>query len=66
MPTKPVAVTVVAETWITARPALEAAEKGEKGDSDRAPPERQRMFWPTPDVGLVRFLATTGARAEDP
>jgi integrase len=26
---------------------------------------RQRMLWPTRDVALVRFLATTGARAEE-
>lgn len=28
-------------------------------------PESQRMFWPKRDVALVRFLATTGARAEE-
>ncbi len=29
------------------------------------PRARQRMFWPTRDVALLRFLATTGARAEE-
>ena len=29
------------------------------------PRQRQRMFWPTRDVALLRFLATTGARAEE-
>jgi site-specific recombinase XerD len=26
---------------------------------------RQRMYWPTRDVALIRFLASTGARAEE-
>ena len=29
------------------------------------PGTRQRMFWPTRDAALLRFLATTGARAEE-
>ena len=29
------------------------------------PSPRQRMFWPTRDAALLRFLATTGARAEE-
>jgi site-specific recombinase XerD len=29
------------------------------------PGGRQRMFWPARDVALVRFLASTGARAEE-
>ena len=29
------------------------------------PSSRQRMFWPTRDAALLRFLATTGARAEE-
>ncbi|MDQ1492337.1 MAG: integrase/recombinase XerD [Actinomycetota bacterium] len=28
-------------------------------------PPRQRIWWPTRDFALVRFLATTGARAEE-
>ena len=31
----------------------------------QAGPPRQRLWWPTRDVALVRFLATTGARAEE-
>lgn len=30
-----------------------------------APSSRQRMYWPTRDTALLRFLATTGARAEE-
>ena len=30
-----------------------------------APSSRQRMYWPTRDAALLRFLATTGARAEE-
>lgn len=29
------------------------------------PSERQQMFWPVRDVALLRFLAGTGARAEE-
>ncbi len=29
------------------------------------PNSRQRMFWPSRDAALLRFLATTGARAEE-
>ena len=29
------------------------------------PNSRQRMFWPTRDAALLRFLSTTGARAEE-
>ena len=29
------------------------------------PGARPRMFWPTRDAALLRFLATTGARAEE-
>ena len=36
---------------------LSAAQEGATG--------RQRMFWPARDLALVRFLATTGARAEE-
>ncbi len=31
----------------------------------QAPRPRQRLFWPTRDAALLRFLATTGARAEE-
>ena len=30
-----------------------------------APKSRQRMYWPTRDAALLRFLSTTGARAEE-
>ena len=30
-----------------------------------SPTGRQRMYWPARDVALVRFLASTGARAEE-
>ena len=33
--------------------------------ADEDPTGRQRMYWPTRDVALVRFLASTGARAEE-
>ncbi|HVL05854.1 MAG TPA: tyrosine-type recombinase/integrase [Acidimicrobiales bacterium] len=33
--------------------------------AQEASSSRQRMFWPTRDAALLRFLATTGARAEE-
>ena len=33
--------------------------------ANERPTGRQRIYWPTPDVALDRFLATTGARAEE-
>lgn len=53
------------------RPQRRPRSPGE-GDVERVlaaasdePRARQRMYWPARDVALVRFLASTGARAEE-
>lgn len=45
-------------------PDAEDVERIRAAAADK-PGARQRMFWPARDVALVRFLATTGARAEE-
>jgi site-specific recombinase XerD len=49
------------------RPRAPDAEDVERilAAAAEGPSGRQRMFWPTRDVALLRFLATTGARAEE-
>ena len=49
------------------RPRAPDAEDVERilSAANEDPSGRQRMFWSTRDVALLRFLATTGARAEE-
>lgn len=49
------------------RPKAPDAEDVERmlSAAKEAPSSRQRMYWPTRDAALLRFLTTTGARAEE-